>query len=116
MIFSVASHEPRQLSLIVNIDVDIVVDVIASGKLGSELCIDNPDNVMSVDALHGSPVSSAIEVALISPGQLLLEEVHMSLGDWIDCGQDVPVDVLVARRGCQGALVDVSVLCVNHVH
>ena len=82
--FSVATREPWELSLIVDIDVDVVIDVISSGKLGSEFAINNSDNVMSIDILSSSPVSSGIEVSLVSSALLLLEKVDVSLLDWVD--------------------------------
>ena len=82
--FSVATREPWELSLIVDIDVDVVIDVISRGKLGSKFAINNSDNVMSIDILSSSPVSSGIEVSLVSSALLLLEKVDVSLLDWVD--------------------------------
>ena len=70
--------------MIVDIDVDVVIDVISSGKLGSKFAINNSDNVMSIDILSSSPVSSGIEVSLVSSALLLLEKVDVSLLDWVD--------------------------------
>lgn len=115
-VFSVTSHESRELSLIVNVNIDVVVNVISSGQLRSKFGVDDPNNVMSVNALNCSPVTSAVKVTLVSSSQLLLEKVDMSLRDWVNCGKDIPVNRLAARRGCHGSLVDVSVIGIDHVH
>ena len=110
------TREPWKLSLVVNVDVDIIVNVVSSGKLGSEFGISHSNDVMSVDALGVSVVSSAIKVALVRPGKLLLEGIDMSLRNRIDRSEDIPVNILATRRLSLGSLVDVSVVCVNHVH
>lgn len=79
-----AAREPWKLPLVVDIDVDVVIDVISSGKLGSEFAINNSGNVMSIDILSSSPVSGGIKVSLVSSGQLLLKLVDVSLLDWVN--------------------------------
>ena len=92
------TREPWELSLVVNVDVDIIVNVVSSGKLGSEFGISHSNDVMSVDALGVPVVSSAIKVALVRPGKLLLEGIDMSLRNRIDRSEDIPVNILGTRR------------------
>jgi hypothetical protein len=88
----VPAREPWKLSLVVDIDVDVIVNVVSGHELGSKFGVDHSDNVMIIDVLNGSPVACGVEVSLVCSGQLLLEKIHMSLRNRIDGREDVPVN------------------------
>lgn len=87
-----AAREAWKLSLVVDIDVDVIVNVVSSHELGSKFGVDHSDNIVIIDVLSGSPVTSSGEGSLVCSGQLLFEKIHMSLRNRIDGGEDVPVN------------------------
>ena len=87
-----AARESWKLSLVVDIDVDVIVNVVSGHELGSKFGVDHSDNVMIIDVLNGSIVTGRVEVSLVCSSQLLLEKIHMSLRNRIDGREDVPVN------------------------
>jgi hypothetical protein len=99
LIFVISSRESWELTLIVYVNIDIIVNIISSGKLGAELGVCNSDNVVLINVLGLSPVTGRIKVSLISPRKLSLEQIKMFLLNWVDSAKDIPVNRLTARRG-----------------
>lgn len=89
---SVATSESWKLSLVVNVDIDIIVNIVSGSEFRSEFGVSNSDNIVSINTLDSSPVSCLGEISLLSSLQLLLKQIDMSLRNWVDGGKEIPVN------------------------
>lgn len=89
---SMAASESWKLSLVVNVDIDIIVNIVSGSEFRSKFGVSNSDNIVSINALDSSPVSCRGEISLVSSLQLLLKQIDMSLRNWVDGGEEIPVN------------------------
>jgi len=81
--------------LIVNVDINFILWRIARHEIGTKLGIRDSDNVVKIYWLDKSPVSSVGELTVLSSLELSLELVEVLLRDWVNCCEDVPVNISV---------------------
>ena len=89
---SVTTSKSWKLSLVVNVNIDIIVDVVSCSEFRSEFGVSNSDDIVSINRLDSSPVSSAGKISLVRSAQLLLELIDMSLRNWVNGRQEIPVN------------------------
>lgn len=80
--------------MIINVDIDVIGGL---GHTSTKHVIVDANDVMEINWLWFSPVSSLAELTFFSSVELFHEQIEMLLFDWVYCLEKIPVNESVAR-------------------